>query len=142
VVCKVFRGSNGGRGGTGEQVFLVVVRDGAPDVDWFLPLLLVRERFKERIQPLSLGNIRSGGWWRGGRCEIIAESIRVREEKGFRVVAWTPFRMVADGLGGRVFWGVHNARVLGKGGGSRAWRLGPNYRVFEENPTVERGSVP
>jgi hypothetical protein len=48
-MCKVFRGSNRRRGSTGEQVFLVVVRDGVPGADRFLLFLLVREGLEERI---------------------------------------------------------------------------------------------
>ena len=120
VMYKIFRGSNGGHGWTGEQVFLVVIRDGAPDVDWLLLLVIVREGFEQRIQPLSLGSIRLWGRWRRGRCEIIAESIRVGEEKGFRLVAWIHFRIVVGRLRCKVFWGLHDARVFGNGGGSGA----------------------
>jgi hypothetical protein len=47
---KVLRGSNGRHGRAGEQVFLIVIRDGAPGADWFLILLIiVRKGFEERI---------------------------------------------------------------------------------------------
>jgi hypothetical protein len=57
------------------------------------------------------------------------------------LVAYIPLRIVVDRLRGRFFWGVQNARVLGKGGGSRAGWLGPNNRIFEENPTVEGSRI-
>jgi hypothetical protein len=49
-MCKIFRRSKGRHSWTGEQVFLIVIRDGAPGADGLLLLIIVvREGFKEGI---------------------------------------------------------------------------------------------